>query len=147
MANRSVLQWDKDDCAAMGLVKFDLLGLGMLSAPALYGGPARRAQGLHVDFAKLDLSSRPSTRCCSAPTRSGVPGRVARADGHLPRLKPRVFYDLVVEVAPDPSRPHPGRVRASTSAAATSWIRWSTNHPSMKPALRKTLGFRCSRNS
>ena len=56
MENRSVLQWDKDDCAAIGLVKFDLLGLGMLSALHYCIDLVAEHKGIDVDLAKLDLS-------------------------------------------------------------------------------------------
>src|SRR5205807_1419552 len=56
MENRSVLQWDKDDCAAIGLVKFDMLGLGMLSALHYCIDLVREHKGIDVDLAKLDLS-------------------------------------------------------------------------------------------
>ena len=56
MADRSVLQWDKDDCAAIGLVKFDLLGLGMLSALHYAIDLIAEHKGIEVDLARLDLS-------------------------------------------------------------------------------------------
>lgn len=56
MANRSILQWDKDDCAAIGLVKFDLLGLGMLSALHYAIDMLAEHKGITVDLAKLDLA-------------------------------------------------------------------------------------------
>ncbi|MCU1697627.1 MAG: polymerase, partial [Mycobacterium sp.] len=56
MENRSVLQWDKDDCAAIGLVKFDLLGLGMLSALHYVIDLVAEHKGIAVDLSKLDLS-------------------------------------------------------------------------------------------
>ena len=56
MENRSVLQWDKDDCAAIGLVKFDLLGLGMLSALHYAKDLVAEHKGIEVDLARLDLS-------------------------------------------------------------------------------------------
>src|SRR5260370_7993 len=56
MENRSVLQWDKDDCAAIGLVKFDLLGLGMLSALHYVIDLVAEHKGISVDLSKLDLS-------------------------------------------------------------------------------------------
>ncbi len=72
MANRTVLQWDKDDCAAVGLVKFDLLGLGMLSALHYALDLIRDHQGQVVDLATMP-AGRPgrSTTCSAAPTRSG----------------------------------------------------------------------------
>ncbi|HEU4360291.1 MAG TPA: PHP domain-containing protein, partial [Mycobacterium sp.] len=56
MAGRSVLQWDKDDCAAIGLVKFDLLGLGMLSALHYARDLVAQHRGIEVDLARIDLS-------------------------------------------------------------------------------------------
>ena len=83
MANRSVLQWDKDDCAAIGLVKFDLLGLGMLSALHYVIDLVAEHKGIDVDLAQLDLSE-PAVYEMLQPRRLGrrVPGGVARADGH-----------------------------------------------------------------
>ena len=71
MENRSVLQWDKDDCAAIGLVKFDMLGLGMLSALHYAIDLVAEHKGIEVDLANSTCPSLRSTRCCSAPTRSG----------------------------------------------------------------------------
>ena len=69
MADRSVLQWDKDDCAAAGLVKFDLLGLGMLSALHYAVDLVRQHRGYDIDLAKLPRKTT-STPCSAAPTRS-----------------------------------------------------------------------------
>ncbi len=99
MADRSVLQWDKDDCAAIGLVKFDLLGLGMLSA-------------LHYAIDLVAEHKHPRRSGAARSHRGSVYDMLCRADSvgvfqvesraqmaTLPRLKPRCFYDLVVEVA------------------------------------------------
>ncbi len=56
MADRSILQWDKDDCASVGLVKFDLLGLGMLSALHYMIDLVTEQHGSTVDIGKLDLA-------------------------------------------------------------------------------------------
>jgi error-prone DNA polymerase len=141
MPNRSVLQWDKDDCAAAGLVKFDLLGLGMLAA-------------LHDSFdliadhhgVVLTLDSIPDEdrqvydMLCDADT-VGVFQVESRAQmATLPRLRPREFYDLVVEVAlirPGPIQGgsvHP-YLRRRSGAELTTYP-----HPLMEQALRRTLG-------
>jgi error-prone DNA polymerase len=137
MENRSVLQWDKDDCAAVGLVKFDLLGLGMLSA-------------LHYAFdminSGLDLAHMPLDdpevyeMLCRADS-VGVFQVESRAQmATLPRLQPRTFYDLVVEVAlirPGPIQGgsvHPYIRRARGREPVTY------PHELMCPALEKTLG-------
>ncbi|TYK42699.1 error-prone DNA polymerase [Actinomadura decatromicini] len=141
MPNRSVLQWDKDDCAAAGLVKFDLLGLGMLAA-------------LHDCFdlvdehhgRRHDLQSIPPDdplvydMLCDADT-VGVFQVESRAQmATLPRLRPREFYDLVVEVAlirPGPIQGgsvHPYLRRRKGLEPA------DCPHPLMEPALSRTLG-------
>ncbi len=141
MANRSVLQWDKDDCAAIGLVKFDLLGLGMLSALHYAVDLLAQHKGIEVDFARLDLSEPAVYEMLQRADSVGVFQVESRAQmATLPRLKPRVFYDLVVEVAlirPGPIQGgsvHPYIRRRNGLDPVTF------DHPSMAPALRKTLG-------
>ena len=99
MEDRSVLQWDKDDCAAAGLVKFDLLGLGMLSALHYAVDLIREHRGYEVDLATIPQEDEVYEMLCRADT-VGVFQIESRAQmATLPRLKPRRFYDLVVEVA------------------------------------------------
>jgi error-prone DNA polymerase len=141
MENRSVLQWDKDDCAAIGLVKFDMLGLGMLSALHYCIDLVAEHKGIDVDLAKLDLSEPAVYEMLQRADSVGVFQVESRAQmATLPRLKPRVFYDLVVEVAlirPGPIQGgsvHPYIKRRNGEEAVTY------EHPSMEAALRKTLG-------
>jgi error-prone DNA polymerase len=141
MANRSVLQWDKDDCAAIGLVKFDLLGLGMLSALHYAIDLVAEHKGLEVDLAKLDLSESAVYEMLARADSVGVFQVESRAQiATLPRLRPRVFYDLVVEVAlirPGPIQGgsvHPF-IRRRNGVDPVVY-----DHPSMASALRKTLG-------
>ena len=142
MANRSVLQWDKDDCAAIGLVKFDLLGLGMLSALHYAIDLVAEHEGIEVDLARLDLADAGVYEMLQRADSVGVFQVESRAQmATLPRLKPRVFYDLVVEVAlirPGPIQGgsvHPYIKRRNGLEPVTY------DHPSMEPALRKTLGI------
>ncbi len=141
MENRSVLQWDKDDCAAIGLVKFDMLGLGMLSALHYAIDLVAEHKGIDVDLAKLDLSEAAVYDMLQKADSVGVFQVESRAQmATLPRLKPRIFYDLVVEVAlirPGPIQGgsvHPYIKRRNGEEPVTY------DHPSMAPALRKTLG-------
>ncbi len=141
MANRSVLQWDKDDCAAIGLVKFDLLGLGMLSALHYCIDLVAEHKGIEVDLARLDLSDKRVYEMLQKADSVGVFQVESRAQmATLPRLKPRLFYDLVVEVAlirPGPIQGgsvHPYIKRRNGLEPVIY------DHPSMEPALRKTLG-------
>ena len=141
MENRSVLQWDKDDCAAIGLVKFDLLGLGMLSALHYAIDLVAEHKGIEVDLARLDLSEPTVYEMLARADSVGVFQVESRAQmATLPRLKPRIFYDLVVEVAlirPGPIQGgsvHP-YIRRRNGVDPVVY-----DHPSMEPALRKTLG-------
>ncbi len=140
MEDRSVLQWDKDDCAAAGLVKFDLLGLGMLSA--LHGclDLLRTHQGIEVDLAALPQEDAVYDMLCRADS-VGVFQVESRAQmATLPRLRPRCFYDLVVEVAlirPGPIQGgsvHP-YIRRRKGEEPVTYL-----HPLLEPALTKTLG-------
>ena len=141
MENRSVLQWDKDDCAAIGLVKFDLLGLGMLSALHYAIDLVAEHKGIDVDLAALDLSEPAVYEMLARADSVGVFQVESRAQmATLPRLRPRVFYDLVVEVA----LIRPGPIQGGS---VHPYIRRRNgldpvvyDHPSMESALRKTLG-------
>jgi error-prone DNA polymerase len=141
MPGRTVLQWDKDDCAYAGLVKFDLLGLGMLTAlrDCLELVEAHHGR-------RWDLHSIPQEdpgvydMLCAADT-VGVFQVESRAQmATLPRLRPREFYDLVVEVAlirPGPIQGgsvHPYMRRRQGDELA------DLPHESMRFALGKTLG-------
>lgn len=141
MENRTVLQWDKDDCAWMGLVKFDLLGLGMLAALQYTFDLVTEHVG-----EKWDLSTIPREE-------KGVYDQLCRADsigvfqvesraqmGTLPRLQPRRFYDLVIEVA----LIRPGPIQGG---AVHPYIRRKLGkepvvyqHPLLVTPLKRTLG-------
>jgi error-prone DNA polymerase len=140
MENRSVLQWDKDDCAAAGLVKFDLLGLGMLSAIHHALDLVRDHHGVEIDLAALPQEDEVYEMLCRADT-VGVFQIESRAQmATLPRLRPRCFYDLVVEVAlirPGPIQGgsvHP-YIRRRKGEEPVTYL-----HPLLKPSLEKTLG-------
>jgi len=140
MENRSVLQWDKDDCAAAGLVKFDLLGLGMLSALHYAIDLIRDHRGYELDIAQLPQEDEVYEMLGKADT-VGVFQIESRAQmATLPRLRPRKFYDLVVEVAlirPGPIQGgsvHPF-IRRRNEQEPVTYL-----HPLMKNSLEKTLG-------
>jgi len=140
MEGRSVLQWDKDDCAAAGLVKFDLLGLGMLSALHNAVDFIAQFRGVHVDLATIPQEDEVYAMLCRADT-VGVFQIESRAQmATLPRLKPRRFYDLVVEVAlirPGPIQGgsvHP-YIRRRNGQEPITYL-----HPLLENSLGKTLG-------
>jgi error-prone DNA polymerase len=140
MANRSVLQWDKDDCAAAGLVKFDLLGLGMLSALSNAVALISEHRGYELDLATIPQEDDVYSMLCRADT-VGVFQVESRAQmSTLPRLKPRRFYDLVVEIAlirPGPIQGgsvHP-YIRRRNGLEPITYL-----HPLLENSLGKTLG-------
>jgi error-prone DNA polymerase len=141
MDKRTVLQWDKDACEYMGLVKFDLLGLGMLGAL----DHTMRIVAEHLGE-QWDLDSIPKEE-------AGVYDMLCRADsigvfqvesraqiGTLPRLQPRRAYDLAIEIAlirPGPIQGgavHPYIRRAMGKEDVTY------PHPILEPVLRRTMG-------
>ncbi|MDN6624100.1 MAG: error-prone DNA polymerase [Acidipropionibacterium jensenii] len=142
MANRTVLQWDKEDCAWMGLVKFDLLGLGMLAALQHTFDLAAEHCGERWTMQSIPRNE-PGVydMLCRADT-IGVFQVESRAQiGTLPRLKPRCFYDLAVEIGlirPGPIQGgavHP-YIRRRTGVDPVSYP-----HPMLEPVLRRTLGI------
>ncbi|MCU1345247.1 MAG: polymerase alpha subunit, partial [Acidimicrobiia bacterium] len=92
MENRSVLQWDKDDCAAVGLVKFDMLGLGMLSALHYAIDFIEKHRGYRLDLADLKADDPAVYDMLCKADSVGVFQVESRAQmATLPRLKPRTF--------------------------------------------------------
>ncbi|MDN5750200.1 MAG: error-prone DNA polymerase, partial [Pseudonocardia sp.] len=140
MADRTVVQWDKDDCAYAGLVKFDLLGLGMLTALHLMIDLVAAHHGRRIELHELQPTDPDVYAMLCRADAVGVFQVESRAQmATLPRLKPRVFYDLVVEVAL--IRPGPiqgGSVHPYISRR--NGAEWEHDHPLLRGALDKTLG-------
>lgn len=139
-AGRSVLQWDKQDCAEVGIVKFDLLGLGALSMLHHAVDLIAEHHGVQVDLAALPQQDEVYEMLSRADT-IGVFQVESRAQmATLPRMKPCCFYDLVVEVAlirPGPIQGgsvHP-YIRRRNGLEAVSFL-----HPLLENSLAKTLG-------
>ncbi len=154
MPGRVVVQWDKEDCADMGLIKVDLLGLGMMAAlqdaltiintarpePRAPGPEPRPAVPL-VDLAHLPQDDATVWRMLQTADTVGLFQVESRAQmATLPRLKPACFYDLVVQVAiirPGPivgQMVHPYLDRRAGREAVTY------DHPLLEPVLERTLG-------
>ena len=142
MEKRTVVQWDKDDCAWMGLVKFDLLGLGMLSALQYTFDMVDATLGEHWELATIPAEEQGVyDQLCRADA-VGVFQVESRAQmGLLPRLQPREFYHLVVEIAlvrPGPIQGgavHP-YVRRKMGVEEVTYL-----HPKLKEPLERTLGI------
>ena len=140
MDGRTVLQWEKDDCAWMGLVKFDLLGLGMLSALQHSFDCIRDAFGRELTLAGLPKEEEATYDALCRADAIGVFQVESRAQmGLLPRLQPRRFYDLVIQIA----LIRPGPIQGG---AVHPFVRrklgepFAYLHPELEPILDKTFG-------
>ncbi|MDQ3487696.1 MAG: error-prone DNA polymerase, partial [Acidobacteriota bacterium] len=142
MPGRVVIQWDKDDCADMGLIKVDLLGLGMMAviqdALTLVNGGS---QQLNLNLAHLPPDDPAVYKMLQQADTVGIFQVESRAQmATLPRLQPKKFYDIVVEVAlirPGPivgDMVHPYLKRRQGKEVVTY------AHPSLEPILKRTLG-------
>lgn len=140
MEDRSVLQWDKDDCASMGIVKFDLLALGMLNALHLTVDLVEEVHGVCLDLATIPQEPLIYQMLTRADT-VGVFQVESRAQmATLPRMKPKTFYDLAVEVAlirPGPIQGHSVHPYLRRRNGEEP-IRYP--HPATEPILERTLG-------
>ncbi|MFM2719702.1 error-prone DNA polymerase [Microbacterium mcarthurae (nom. nud.)] len=141
MDNRTVIQWDKDDAAWMGLVKFDLLGLGMLAALQYCFDLIRDATGEEWELATLPKEEKAVYDMLCRADSIGVFQVESRAQmGLLPRLQPRRFYDLVVQIAlirPGPIQGgavHPF-VRRKLGQEPITYV-----HEKLRPVLERTMG-------
>jgi len=140
MPGRVVVQWDKDDCAGLGIVKVDLLGLGMMSVIQDSLALVRETGG-DVDLARLPPDDPAVYRSLQEADTIGVFQVESRAQmATLPRVRPERFYDLVVQVAiirPGPivgDMVHP-YIRRRRGREPVTYP-----HPSLEPILRRTLG-------
>ncbi|SFP51387.1 error-prone DNA polymerase [Amycolatopsis arida] len=141
MPGRTVLQWDKDDCASVGLVKFDLLGLGMLSALHYAVDLVAEHEGVPIDLADLDLADPAVYDMLCRADAVGVFQVESRAQlATLPRLRPREFYDLVVEVALIRPGPIQGGSVHPYIRRRNGQEEWRHEHPLLAGALDRTLG-------
>ncbi|MEO5818858.1 MAG: DNA polymerase III subunit alpha, partial [Vicinamibacteraceae bacterium] len=141
MPGRVVVQWDKDDCADLGLVKVDLLGLGMMAVLQDALAIVNQSTSPPVDLAHLPPDDPDIYHLLQTADTIGLFQVESRAQmATLPRLKPTCFYDLVVEVAiirPGPivgQMVHPYLNRRAGLEAVTY------PHPSLEPVLKRTLG-------
>lgn len=140
MPGRSVLQWDKSDCGDMGIIKIDLLGLGMMAAMqetleicAVRGQP--------VDLARLPKDDPATFKLIREADTVGVFQIESRAQmATLPRMKPATFYDLAIEVAII----RPGPIQGD---AVNPYLRRRTGQEAVtypdertRPILERTLG-------
>jgi error-prone DNA polymerase len=141
MPNRVVVQWDKEDCADLGIVKIDLLGLGMMAVLEDSLQIISKHYGDEVDLGHLPQNDEEIYKTLQRADTVGMFQIESRAQmSCLPRLKPKEFYDIVVQVAiirPGPivgKMVHPYLARRQGKEAPTCL------HPLLEPVLERTLG-------
>src|SRR5580698_3831346 len=140
MPGRVVIQWDKEDCADMGIVKVDLLGLGMMAVLEESIQLIRTAYREEVDLAHLPQDEMVYEALCNADT-IGLFQVESRAQmSCLPRLRPKVFYDIVVQVAIIRPGPIVGQMLNPFLRRRQGREKAECLHPSLEPVLRRTLG-------
>jgi error-prone DNA polymerase len=141
MPGRTVVQWDKDDCTDMGIVKVDLLGLGMMAVLEDSLKLIRNHYAEEVDLAHLPENDARSYAAMQKADTVGMFQIESRAQmSCLPRMRPERFYDVVVQVAiirPGPivgNMVHPYLKRRQGREKVTY------PHPALEPVLERTLG-------
>jgi error-prone DNA polymerase len=141
MPGRVVVQWDKDDCADLGIVKVDLLGLGMLAVLEDALPLIRDHEGIDLDYAHLPPDDPKVYGMLQAADTVGVFQVESRAQmATLPRMKPDHFYDLVVEVAIIRPGPIVGKMVNPYLLRRQGREKVTYSHPCLEPILKRTLG-------
>src|SRR6202171_3775675 len=141
MPGRVVVQWDKEDCADMGIVKVDLLGLGMMAVLEDSLKMIREDYGEQVDLSRLpanDLAVYDALQKADTVGMFQIESRAQMA--FLPRMRPVKFYDIVVQVAIIRPGPIVGKmvhpfIKRRQGREAPECL-----HPSLEPVLARTLG-------
>ena len=141
MPGRRVIQWDKDDCADCGIIKIDLLGLGMLKVLQEAVPLIRTHEGVEVDLAHLPADDPATYAMIRAADTVGVFQIESRAQmATLPRMRPERFYDLVVEVAIIRPGPIVGKMVHPYLNRRLGREPVTYPHPDLEPILARTLG-------
>ena len=141
MPGRVVVQWDKDDCADMGIIKVDLLGLGMMAVLEESLTLIREAYGAEVDLAHLPPDDPLVYEALQKADTAGMFQVESRAQmATLPRLRPARFYDIVVQVGIIRPGPIAGKMMHPYLKRRQGREAPECLHPSLEPVLRRTLG-------
>ena len=141
MPGRVVVQWDKDDCADLGIIKVDLLGLGMLNAIEEMVPIIHAREGTRLDLAHLPPDDPVVYKMLREADTVGVFQVESRAQmSSLPRNNPHHFYDLVIQVAIIRPGPIAGNMTNPYFERRAGRQPVTYPHPSLEPILARTLG-------
>ena len=140
MPGRVVAQWDKDDCEELGIIKVDLLGLGMMSV-IQDTVELSRERGREVDLAQLPENDPKTFEMMQRADTVGVFQIESRAQmATLPRMQPKIFYDVCIQVAIIRPGPIQGDLVHPYLARRAGKQPIEYIHPDLKPVLERTLG-------
>jgi error-prone DNA polymerase len=141
MPGRVVVQWDKEDCADLGIIKVDLLGLGMMAVLEESITLIRDHYGEEVDLAHLPADDPSVYATLQKADTIGMFQVESRAQmSCLPRLRPKKFYDIVVQVAIIRPGPIVGQMVNPFLQRRMGREQVTYPHPSLEPVLKRTLG-------
>ncbi|MBA3858654.1 MAG: error-prone DNA polymerase [Cyanobacteria bacterium PR.3.49] len=141
MDARTVIQWDKDDIDLMGLIKIDLLGLGMLTLIQEGLKHVHKHRGLDIDIGRLDMSDPAIYEMLTKADTVGVFQVESRAQMNiLPRIKPNCFYDIIVSIAIVRPGPIQGNIVHPYLRRRRGDEQVTYLHPTLEPILKRTLG-------
>jgi error-prone DNA polymerase len=141
MVDRRIIQWDKDDCEQLKIVKIDLLGLGMMAVLRDTITLIREHHGVETDLYKIPHDDAKVYEALQNADTVGMFQVESRAQiAFLPKSKPRNFYDIVVQVAIIRPGPIVGNMLKSYIARRQGFEEVTYPHPSLKPTLERTLG-------
>ncbi|HLX44068.1 MAG TPA: error-prone DNA polymerase, partial [Bryobacteraceae bacterium] len=141
MPGRVVIEWDKDDCADLGLVKVDLLGLGMMAVLEESLELIREHNQEEVDLAHLPADDPEVYKALQEADTIGMFQVESRAQmSCLPRMKPKKFYDIVVQVAIIRPGPIVGKMMHPYLNRRQGFEEAACLHPSLETVLKRTLG-------
>ena len=141
MQDRTIIQWDKDDLDAVGLLKVDVLALGMLTALRRSFDLVRQYRGRELSLATIPVGDTPTYQMISRADTIGVFQIESRAQmSMLPRLRPKEFYDLVIEVAIVRPGPIQGDMVHPYLRRRNGEEEVDYPSPALKKVLERTLG-------
>ncbi len=141
MQGRTVIQWDKDDIDLVGMIKIDLLGLGMLMMIQEGLKLVKEFRGVDIDLGALDMHDPAIYQMLQAADTIGLFQVESRAQMNiLPKLRPKCFYDIIVSIAIVRPGPIQGNIihpylRRRRGEEPVNYL-----HPSLEPILQRTLG-------